>query len=66
MKVYYFNDSKDPIAVSVNNLHSTKLVSPGKIFSGFLDIKEGEAMMVKKWEKVVLITTVPFDTPADA
>jgi hypothetical protein len=61
MKVYYYNDEKHGVALAVNDLHYTRLVPPQAGILVDIDISESQSLYIKKWDKMVLISTINLE-----
>lgn len=57
MKIYYFNDTKEPVLVFTDDLHAEYAIlnaADGAVFEA--NIKENQIAFVKVWPGKVLIT----------
>lgn len=59
-KVFYFNDSDKAVCVSVDTLYqeNTVVLQPLQIGEFELELNEGEAVWIKRWNRSVLISKV--------
>lgn len=58
MKIYYYNDEKHGVALAVNDLHYTRLVPAQQGILVDIDISQSQSLYIKKWDKMILITTI--------
>jgi len=59
-KVFYYNDSDKAIGVSVETLYqeNTIILKPLQLGEFEVELEEGEAILVKRWNRSVLIGRV--------
>lgn len=60
-KFFYYNDEHHGVALSIDDLHSSRLVPSKSFFIGEVQIEDDEIIWIKKWDKVVLIGKMKQD-----